>query len=146
MNNKPKVLLVDDEPDILEVIGLYLARQGFDVTTSQRSQDALEIMANNTFSIVICDYLMPSMNGIEFLKKIREREDFTPFVFFSGNADEKNEHEMIGLGAYELLLKTDFGKLKNVLQKVLKHHEYSKKIDESKTESTDAFIKLLHSG
>ena len=71
------ILLVDDEKDILDLFTEYLSSNGFNTISFQNPLDALEYFYKNTnnCSVVITDYRMPEMSGLEFLKKIREKDN-----------------------------------------------------------------------
>jgi two-component system, NtrC family, response regulator HydG len=107
--------------------------------------EALGIMSSNSFDVVICDFLMPKMDGILLLKKLREKKDYTSFVFFSGNADDTHEVKMIGLGAYQLVQKNDFKLLLDAIKKALKHAEELQQIRQETTQEMDDFLSILHS-
>ena len=143
--NKYRVLLIDDETDILQVVSFMLKLEGFEIAEAENGEAALIELARSNFDIVICDYMMPRMDGITLLKKVREQKNYTPFVFFSGNADDEHEIKMIGLGAYQLLPKTQISELVDVLKKTIKHNETIKLINETPSEEADDFLKLLHS-
>jgi len=149
MNEKQTVLLIDDEPEILAVLQNMLKRAGFEIALAENGFAALEKLEQQQFDIVVCDYLMPKMNGIELLKKVRANKDFTPFIFFSGNSDSTHDVEMIGLGAFELLPKTQIKSIIKVLQKTIEQSETLKNIDaaleESLDEEKDDFLKILYS-
>ncbi len=145
MNKKPTILMIDDEPDILQVVGMLLRTEGFDVSVANSGQEALNMMIEKSYDLVVSDYLMPYMDGVSLLKKVRERKDYTPFIFFSGNADDTHELQMVGLGAYQLLPKTELNNLKAVIERTLKHNSEMKILDQSKSEDTEEFIRLLHS-
>jgi DNA-binding NtrC family response regulator len=149
MNKKQTVLLIDDEPEILAVLQHMLNRAGFEIELAENGFAALEKLEQQNFDIVVCDYLMPKMNGIELLKKVRANKDFTPFIFFSGNADTTHDVEMMGLGAFELLAKTNIKEIVKIVQKTIKQSETLKNIDAaldvSLDEEKDDFLKILHS-
>lgn len=142
---KQRILLIDDEQDILDVIGYFLKKEGYEVEAADSGAAALEKMQANSYDVVICDYLMPKMDGISLLRKLRDRKDYTAFVFFSGNADETQEVKMIGLGAYELVPKSDFKKLPGAIKKVLKHANHMSEIRQETTQEIDDFLSILHS-
>lgn len=144
-NTKSKVLIIDDEPEILEVLRQILSRGGFDTTEALCGDEALLKLQESKFDIVICDYLMPKMNGTTLLKNVRAHKDFTPFIFFSGNSNDSADIEMIGLGAYEMLPKTQINSLVKVLNKTLKRNEWVKNIDGIINEENDDFLKILYS-
>jgi two-component system response regulator ResD len=145
MNIKHRILLIDDETDILEVVGLMLKHEGFETMVAKSGDEALIELSKNSFDVVICDYLMPKMDGISLLKKVRESKDYTPFIFFSGNADEAHEVKMAGLGAYQLLPKTDIAQLVVVLKNTIKHNESIKIMNEMPNEDNEDFLRILHS-
>jgi response regulator RpfG family c-di-GMP phosphodiesterase len=83
-NNNPIILLVDDEKDILTLFCEYLQAWGYQSISFDNPIDALKYIDNNDISncsslLIITDYKMPQMNGIDFIKKIREkqRSDFS---------------------------------------------------------------------
>jgi DNA-binding NtrC family response regulator len=149
MNTKPHVLLIDDETEILELLDLMLSRAGFKVTLAESGEQALKALAltDTSFDMVVCDYLMPKMNGIDLLKIVRGKKDYTPFIFFSGNADDSHGLEVIGLGAYEIVPKTEITNLVKILNKRMKQDAILSSIDGARavSEESDDFLKLLYS-
>lgn len=82
-----KILLVDDEPSVLQGYRRHLARR-FDVSICERPETALELLdAEGPFAVVVSDYRMPSMNGVEFLKLVQERHPAITRVMLTGQAD-----------------------------------------------------------
>ena len=147
MHTKPHVLLIDDETEILEILDLMLTRAGFKVTLAESGEQALNALTDTNFDMVVCDDLMPKMNGIELLKIIRGHKDYTPFIFFSGNADDSHGLEVMGLGAYEIVPKTEIMNLVKILNKRMKQDSKLASIDGASavTEESDDFLKLLYS-
>ena len=76
-NDYHYILLVDDEKDILDLFSEYLSSNGFNTISFQNPVEALEYFYKNVSncSIVITDYKMPQMSGIDLIKKIREKEN-----------------------------------------------------------------------
>ncbi|HOI59175.1 MAG TPA: response regulator, partial [Methanoculleus sp.] len=75
------VIYVDDEPDLLELVRLFLERSGeFQVATSASARDALANPALRSYDVIISDYQMPGMDGIAFLKAVREQFGDLPFI------------------------------------------------------------------
>ncbi len=142
---RKKILIVDDEPDILDMLSLILGREGYEIVLADCGSMALEKIYETNFDIVVCDFLMPKMDGISLLKKVREQSNITPFIFFSGNADNHHETQMVGLGAYQLVSKADVIKLPSIIKKTLAHGEDVNKLNEDKTLENVEFIKILHS-
>lgn len=100
-----KVLLVDDEEDFLEVMGERLASRGIDVTTSISAEDALQQIETDIFDAVILDLQMPGMDGIDALKKIRQRHPEIQVILLTGHATVEKGVEAIKLGAMDFVEK-----------------------------------------
>lgn len=87
------ILIVDDEAEIIELISLYLQKEGYNVVWTSNGQDALRMMEEHRPSLVILDILLPGMDGIEVCRQLRKTYN-TPILFVSC----KNEDMDIILG------------------------------------------------
>jgi PAS domain S-box-containing protein len=95
-----RVLYVDDEPELLELGRLFLEQGGhFRVDTISSARDALSLLTSTKYDAIVSDYLMPEMDGIEFLKNVRERGDHIPFILFTGRGREEVVIQAINEGA-----------------------------------------------
>ena len=95
-----KILLVDEEPEILSIAEIYLAKFGdYDIRTSTSAKEALKLLEEEEFDAIISDYEMPEMDGLEFLRVIRDKKSLIPFVLFSGKAREEIIIEAFRSGA-----------------------------------------------
>jgi len=84
------VLYVDDESDLLDIGKQFLEKTGmFTVDTAESTGLAFEKIQEKAYDAIVCDYQMPEMNGIEFLKSLRASGNFTPFIFFTGKGREE---------------------------------------------------------
>jgi len=94
------ILYVDDEPTLLEIGKLFLEQSGdFQVSVMASAQEALDSPALGTYDAIVSDYQMPGMDGIAFLKAVRERYDDLPFLIFTGRGREEVVIEAINNGA-----------------------------------------------
>jgi PAS domain S-box-containing protein len=95
-----RLLLVDDEPDLLEVIREFLEMMGaFDVTTSTCADEALALLKERKFDVVVSDYQMPVMDGLSFLNEVRKDMPNLPFILFTGKGREEVVIEALNKGA-----------------------------------------------
>jgi DNA-binding NtrC family response regulator len=100
-----KVLLVDDEMDFLELMEERLAARGVEVSTSGSAEDALARIEKDLFDAVILDLQMPGMNGLEVLKRIKERRPEIQVILLTGHATVEKGVEAIKLGAMDFVEK-----------------------------------------
>jgi len=87
------VLIVDDEPAIVEALQLVCEKQGWSATTTTEATTALELM-NDDIDIVITDIIMPDMDGVQLISKIRKTWPEVKIIAISGGGDQ-------GAGAYK---------------------------------------------
>jgi PAS domain S-box-containing protein len=94
------VLYTDDEPVLLELGKLFLESSGtFTVETALSAHDALETLKNRVMDCIVSDYQMPGMDGIAFLKVLRDKGNQIPFILFTGRGREEVVIEAINNGA-----------------------------------------------
>lgn len=94
------VLLVDDEPDLLEVSKSFLEENGlFKVETSASAVEALRIEDIQRYDAIVSDYKMSGMDGIEFLKHLRKHGNNVPFILFTGRGREEVAIDALNAGA-----------------------------------------------
>jgi CheY-like chemotaxis protein len=103
-----KILVIDDEPEVQQVLKFILEREGYKIETAANGIEALALLNAETFSLVVCDLTMPQMDGLALLKALRAEKNHVPFIFLSGNVDETAEHEMANYGTFKLIEKPDF--------------------------------------
>jgi two-component system alkaline phosphatase synthesis response regulator PhoP len=103
---KKKILLADDEPDIVEFLHYNLVKEGFEVITAYDGQEALEKLPQKP-DLIILDILMPRMDGFEACKKIRSLKEFenTPVIFLTAKSGEADEIQGLELGASDYIQK-----------------------------------------
>ncbi|MCG8616349.1 MAG: response regulator [Desulfobacterales bacterium] len=81
-----RILLVDDEPDILATLEMLLRREGYRVATAGNGKEALETFRTDQFDLVVSDIRMPEMDGLELMKALRPQNSRVEFIFLTGFA------------------------------------------------------------
>ncbi len=104
MNEKFKILLVDDEQKVLNVIEAYLTKEGFEVLTSLDGLDALNIFKNEPIHLIILDLMLPKMSGEEVCNKIRATSS-VPIIMLTAKTEEDNKIEGLAIGADDYVTK-----------------------------------------
>lgn len=100
-----RVLLVDDEEDIVEVIQDRLEAYGFTVTTARTGLEALKKLSVEKFDGIFLDVKMPEMGGIEALEEIRKTDKQIPVIIITASSTRDAAIEAIAKGANEYVLK-----------------------------------------
>jgi CheY-like chemotaxis protein len=89
VERKIRVLLVDDEPDFVESMSLWLKAKGYSVLVASSGEEAIKIIKEQAPQIVFLDIKMPAMDGIETLRRIREFNQRIPVIMITAYADEE---------------------------------------------------------
>ena len=108
MNKKDiKILLVDDEPDILEIVGYNLSSEGYKVITGENGLEALELAKKHKPHLIILDVMMPEMDGIEACEKLRAIESLNHSViaFLTARGEDYSQVAGFDAGADDYITK-----------------------------------------
>jgi two-component system, OmpR family, alkaline phosphatase synthesis response regulator PhoP len=107
MSTVKKVLIADDEPDILEIIQFNLQTEGYEVITAKNGDEALDLAKKHQPNLIILDVMMPYKNGIEVCNILRSQPAFqqTLIIFLSALSDESTEVRGLETGADDYLTK-----------------------------------------
>ena len=92
------ILVVDDDKDIRELVAIYLKTEGFNVKLAQNGEEALALIEKNKFDLVILDVMMPKIDGLETLIKIRKNH-IMPIIFLTAKNEEIDMIKGLTLGA-----------------------------------------------
>lgn len=102
---RPKILVIDDEPDVLVLVERILQEENYLVRTAETAEDALKLIDEDLPTVVIADINLPGMNGLDFFKLVRSKHPQIPFVFLSGLTDEFDKVLGLELGAEDYITK-----------------------------------------
>lgn len=100
-----KILIVDDETSVREVLAQKLSREGYECVTSPSTADALRKMAEDNFPLILSDIKMVGKDGIELLREVKEREPDTQVIMVTAVVDAQRAVEAMKLGAYDYVTK-----------------------------------------
>ncbi|MCK4507732.1 MAG: response regulator [Desulfuromonadales bacterium] len=102
---REKLLIVDDERMILELTSMVLTSRGFDVSVVDNAPDSYALIEREQPALVLLDYMMPKVNGLDALKEIRTRFPETYVIMFTGKGSEEIAVELMKAGASDYILK-----------------------------------------
>jgi DNA-binding response OmpR family regulator len=102
-----RILLADDEPRLLHVVGLYLSMEGFEVTEASGGTEAIAMLDKDEFDLAILDVMMPGVDGIEVCRHIRSqpRTQTMPVLVFTSLSSDKDVERARLAGANHLITK-----------------------------------------
>lgn len=102
---QPKVLIIDDDPDILGVLSSYLNNEGYITLIAFNGSDALSLFKTSEIHAVITDLDLPDMDGFEVMETIKSMEENTPVIVLTGQGTLDNAIKAIHSGAYDFVTK-----------------------------------------
>ena len=106
-NESIKILLVDDEPDILEIVGYHLKKEGYQISTASNGIEAISKSRKIKPHLILLDIMMPEMDGIEACEKIRDLEGLEDVViaFFTARGEDYSQVAGFDAGADDYITK-----------------------------------------
>lgn len=127
-----KILLVDDEPEYLEVIQLILETEGYTIATANSGAMALEKLKSDSFNLVLTDLIMPKMTGVELLETIKIDMPHIEVIIFTGYGSVASAVEAMKLGAFNYFIKShdpaclieEIEKVKRLVTYTKSDHQY----------------------
>ena len=123
---KIKVLIVDDEEDICELVELYLGRDGYDILTCETGEQALEIVRTENLDLIVLDLMLPGINGLDVCKKLKanRKTESIPIVMLTAKGEDVDVVTGLELGADDYVTKPFSGKvLAARVRRILKRTE-----------------------
>lgn len=124
-----RVLVVDDEPDFLETVVKRLQRRGIHAAGVDTGKQALQLLEDEAYDVVVLDVLMPGMDGIETLKHLKKRKPFVEVIILTGHASVESGIQGMQHGAFDYVMKP--ADLEELIDKIRQAFE-RKKIHEGR--------------
>ena len=116
-----RILVIDDNPDVVDILVTCLRGEGYGILGARTSDEGLKLVSLSRPDLVLLDILMPGLNGIEVLKRIRSITPTTKVIMVTGNADLRLAREALELGAVDYVDKPfDLAYLKRVVALALR--------------------------
>ena len=100
-----KILIVDDDEGLIHFLHRFFAKQGYDVRSCSNGQTALDLIAGEPFDLILLDYKMPGLNGLDTLREVRRAQVKTPVIIMTAYGTTDTAIEAMKLGAYDYLPK-----------------------------------------
>ena len=105
MLDKPKILIIDDEPYMCQSVKALLASQNYDLHTANSAQEAIEFLNHNSFDLILLDLFLPDMNGYHVMDHIGQPNLGALVIILTGYGSEESAIEALRRGAYDYLKK-----------------------------------------
>ncbi len=102
---KSHILIIDDDPDILETLRTLLEAEGYQVTTCLSGDQAKEHLRKDHFSCILVDIFLPDYNGLDFVHEVQEQGVQTPVVIITGSSEIEMAQKAIKVGVFDYLIK-----------------------------------------
>jgi DNA-binding response OmpR family regulator len=112
-----KVMIVDDDPHILELYKVELLEEGYEIVTASTGKEAMEVFENENPDLVTLDILMPDIDGITLLRKMKELKPRMPIIM-STAYDYRDDFAVWASEAY-LVKSSDLSEMKSMIRKLI---------------------------
>ncbi|WP_017258246.1 response regulator transcription factor [Pedobacter arcticus] len=143
ISNKQKILIVDDEPDILELIAYSLKKAGYTIFTAKNGKEAVQEAKKCLPDLIILDVMMPKMDGIEACRVLRTMPEFknTFMVFLTARSEEYSEIAGFNVGADDYIAKPIKPRaLLSRINAILRRNLQAEEVTETKLEISNLVI------
>ncbi|MFQ6093087.1 MAG: sigma-54-dependent transcriptional regulator [bacterium] len=135
MSDRKKVLIVDDEQSVREVLSETLKSEGFLCTASKSGDEALQVLKRDRFHLVITDLKMPGKDGIALLREIKEYDPDICVILLTGHGTVETAVEAMKMGAYDYITKPqDFQRIRVLTERALEYVSLKKQLSQMQAE------------
>lgn len=105
MGKQEHIIIIDDDVDICALLKRFFERKGYAVSTAFKAQEGLELIRVNSYDVLLTDFRLPDMDGLEVIKNVRKIKRDLPIIVITGYSDVAQAIKAIRLGAYEYVTK-----------------------------------------
>lgn len=136
-----KILVVDDDPSFNDLVSSYLSRQKYEIVSAHSSKTALEELKKDHFDLVLSDYKLPGMDGLELIERIKSTHPGLPVILITNYADIRVAVNSIKLGAFEFVTKPVIpDELLKVIDQALNNSQKTQSTNTKSQQSPDYII------
>jgi len=107
MSDQKRVLIIEDEKPLAHALALKLGHEGLEAVTASNGQTGLDILANQTFDVVLLDLMMPVMDGFQVLEALQKLEQHPAVFVLSNLSQREDEQRVLSLGATKYFIKSN---------------------------------------
>lgn|SRR5574341_91745 len=128
---KPKILVVDDQPYILDLLCDFLFKEGYQVVLAESGERAAEVVKSNGIQLALIDLKLAGMDGIATMQKIRQTDPNIPTIIITGYPTQESSVQALKAGAYDYVSKPfRLEELKKTIERALKEYQLRQEISE----------------
>ena len=143
MNRKQRILVVDDETSMREFLDVFLSKQGYAVTDAKNGKQAVKMIKNNSYDLILSDIRLGDITGLEVLKEAKKKNSDTIVIMISAYSTTEIAVEAMNEGAYDFVPKPfDNNELKQTIAKAIE----LKTLDQEKEKTTSELRDNIHFG
>lgn len=144
MAKDEKILVIDDEQVILDAVSRIVSSEEIKVDVETNSKNALKLLSQKDYSLVLCDILMPEMDGFSVLEEIQNRKKNIPVIMITGYSTVENAVNSLYKGAIDFIPKPfTFEELKSAINRGLEYYRLQKRVEEAKSQNNVGAITFV---
>ena len=102
-----RILVIEDERPLARALELKLAHEGFEVETVSNGADGMAFLEKSQVDLVVCDLIMPKMDGFAFLEALRKNDNKVPVIILTNLSQPDDQERVLALGAKDFFVKSD---------------------------------------
>lgn len=107
MADVKRVLIVEDERPLAHALELKLQKEGFQVSVARNGQEALDLLGQDPFDVMLLDLMMPTLDGFQVLQQLKQKEQKPVALVLSNLSQHEDEERVLALGARKFFIKSD---------------------------------------
>ena len=136
MQKSENILVIDDEQVILDAVSRIASAEGLNIDADNSAKSALKKLSQKEYSLILCDILMPEMDGFMFLEKLRSERRTNPVIMITGFSTVENAVKSLYKGAIDFIPKPfSFEELRSSINRGLQYYRLQKRIEEAESKN-----------